>query len=277
MFYLHDLYTGKIIEFSSKQALLWHWKRLIRHTVCRLNPITGHFDKNLGAAALICGYENKDIHWAPDFTDLNLSGKDFYSPYIYAPEMGKLKRYMVLDQDGHSVDIRMWTKEINEVSDTNINRWHSARPESKNQPRFRMDPCGYGRKDHHHRVSAQALMFSTLRREQIDPMEEVEITPIRGSAEPRTTISPVMMDDATAAKSIRNHYDGSNQSWKKTKCGKQWAKHKKGVKPQSIRKQRQRKNIPIEGTDVYAEWHLANMQAMYAYCNETFCEEESLW
>ena len=138
----------------------------------------------------------------------------------------------MFDDDGRSVDIRSWKKEIELLMDKGPSI--ARTPSTEHQPRFRQEPCGYGRKQQFHRRGYPSMTKQNLICESFfeDAMDGV---PVR--------YQPVI-DHSTARRRGCGHasFDALDnmaemkmrfglKSWKQqSKSARQWCKHKKGVK-----------------------------------------------
>lgn len=178
------------------------------------------------------------------FLQLNITGKDTYSAllpdggYVVSPLNGIaypthsrtniLRRYQVLDQNDHPVDIRTWTREIDMINSGNLPK---PKYTDRNQPVFRRDPVDEGSKDHSHRINLPKMMIQQCRH-YADACADAREWRDMGLTDaiiqrliPRQKTHPV---DAT----IRCEYKHGNKyrqhSWKnQTKSCRQFARHKK--------------------------------------------------
>lgn len=135
----------------------------------------------------------------------------------------KLCRYQVLDELGHPCDIRTWSQAIKDALAESYPTWH-LRPRQKPspQPRFRIDPIGWGSKRKHGYCKAKSFVMQKLR----DVRNKFELD---------------LEDDLSGHVPVRDHskpriLDQSYRDWKKSdhKCWKtsskkknQWERHKK--------------------------------------------------
>lgn len=182
-FFVQDLYTGQVWFGTQGEIAAW-WKQ--------------HNGKN-------------------NFSQLNMTGNDTYRMempvytddrnILWIPQYPK-RRYKVYDEEGRSIDIRLWPKEL----------WR-PRPIVQRSPYYGQS----GKKRHRRRGHAPAGVHRILKsacsqgyHQYIDE-DELLAPPIRNKAIPSWT-------------DIEDHYEKRwrrmDNSWKKrSKCHKQWQRH----------------------------------------------------
>ncbi len=222
MYTLVDLFENTAREFDTRERLLsfWRWEIqgrnstpwFIRRLVFRELNITG-----------------KDKH--PADSSANSMSNRFPGGLRIAAESGsslgelRLGRYQVLDEYGHSCDIRTWTDTIQSVLAEACPVWRQNPSEkSACQPRFRIDPVSCGCRRHH--ASRRLSTFTKQKLEDIRNKFELDV-----------------WDDLCGCSPLRDHSkpripDQSFRRWKKTdnKCWKtqskkhaQWERHMRQV------------------------------------------------
>ncbi len=118
-----------------------------------------------------------------NFDELNVSGKDtrrgvvgtapWYSEAlgtIRIPIFGQvLRRFMVVDDTGHKIDIRKWFAEVEAVNGAEVDMFGNVmlpgsqyRKESAQNNGFRKGPCGEGARKTRHRARCAALWKQNL-------------------------------------------------------------------------------------------------------------------
>lgn len=200
MYYLVDLYKDTSMSFETKVDILAHWR-------FRLNQ-----ESPFGIAKLL------------DFSNLNVTGNDMYSrPFVDTWK----RRFQVLDEQGRSIDIRTWKKEIDIVNAMDYFPWHHP---SVRSPRFRMEPAVMGCKKPYRKGRYNSFTKQKLREKRgaVEPDFEDDLlgfTPISDHSKPRT-------------KERWPHKPNLDiRSWKsRTKNASQWGRHLDRVTELPIRK-----------------------------------------
>ena len=231
MYYLVDLKENKTIPFNSKLDLLYY---------CFSEP------------------EHHPLWWAPDeiiprmmdFIELNVTGKDIVTGFEKVPgkfwfyggtafpcyeKVATLRRYMVTDEQGRSIDIRTWLPEIALVKSGKYRPAHKTAVSK--EPAYRREPCGQGRKQHFHRVGCPAMWRCSLA-EAMDGEDlalEADVRPMRDHSGIRKR---GIKDETSYERAERR----ASRSWTCSKCwkdqskaGRQWAKHKKAKNGRFLR------------------------------------------
>lgn len=215
MYYLVDLFENTKKEFDTKCAVLsyWRWRVIGR----RFN------------------YPSKITRLT--FNELNITGKDMGLIYTFCPghrdpETGffitsgytcsiGLRRYQVLDSDGHPCDIRTWKDEIRLVEKETFPSWIPACKTAPG-PRFRVDPIPYSGGYPMRNRSCGSFTLQRLKDIKNKPDFDFEndflgFTPIRDHSKVRT---PDM--------SYRKWKSRPIHSWKtQSKNRSQWGRHQK--------------------------------------------------
>lgn len=189
MYYVYDFANGWSYPFETKEELALWWRER-DHNFNELN-VTGN-----------------DIfvnHWYKPI----LVGEVYF--YISTPER-YLRRFQVLDDDGRSIDIRLWPKFV----------WEWQKP-------YKSRYWGWsGSKKHGHRHSGPALWRGTRRSASIsasdwDLIEEALPCPVMD----RTAIRKKVLDIDPYDCIEKRCCCSKSKSWKdQCKARKQWAKQK---------------------------------------------------
>lgn len=231
MYYLVDLKEQKTEVFKTKLDLLYYRFSKPEHGPLWYNP-------------------NETIPRMMDFLELNMTGKDtvtgmekvpgkfwFYQGTTFPcyEEVATLRRYMVTDEQGRSIDIRTWLPEIALVKSGKYRPTHKKA--NAKEPVYRREPCGQGRKQHSHRVGYPAMwhraLAETLNEE--DLALDAEVRPTRDHSGIRKR---GIKDETSFERAERR----ASRSWTCSKCwkdqskaGRQWAKHKKAQNSRFLR------------------------------------------
>ena len=200
MFYLMDLYKDTSMSFETRIDLLTYWRfRLVpEHRFYAAKPL--------------------------DFSNLNVTGNDMYSrPFVDTWK----RRFQVRDEQGRSVDIRTWKKEIDIVNAMEHFPWRRS---TKPIPRFRREPAVMGCKMPDRKGRYNAFTKQKLRDKwgTVEPDFEDDLlgfTPVKDHSAPRV-------------KERHPHKPNLDiQSWKSsTKNAFQWGRHLDRVSELPIRK-----------------------------------------
>ena len=192
------------------------------------------------------------------FDDLNVTGNDMrpgvvevkYHPVIGTYSVfGKVqRRFQVFDQDRRSIDIREWSQEIIDISLFGPDD-HATPEQFSRCPAFRREPCGLGKKNSLHRMTAPAMLHRTLcdAAGSRDTLADIE-----------ADVFPIFDHTAARKRGYGKHgwncYDqkwarkkNSVRSWKdQRKTPRQWSKHKKNVKTNGLRDMRNWRDDGLE-------------------------------
>ena len=198
--------------------------------------------------------------WYMDFSELNVTGKDIHPNAVFRYFGGvdgdhplqvsgtkpMLRRYQVIDDYKRPIDIRTWRAEIQLLEANGPIAFKMA---EQKLPKFRHEPCGYGRKRHCHRVSCPAMTRQGVTEELVAGFDDSDFDylPVIDHSKARNRgIAGQGFDlyDLKAGKAARN----AGRSWKhQSKSVRQWAKHKRGVKLDGLRKPDNYHELDLEG------------------------------
>ena len=235
MYYLIDLQEKKSVkEFVTKMDLLVHWAKVVN------GVWAWRFQEHF--------LQGRKI----DFRALNITGKDVvkkFMPtgkYFISPFTGLLaeehdyvnvqRRYQVLDDFGHPVDIRLWTDEIRMIESGLVNPYGN-KDIDYHLPEFRREPALEGAKPHghYHHLPKMMIQYAThvAAAEFEDDLYELNLTAKRiQQCKPRVRHNVVNANFSIDNK-ICNLY--GRKCWKQqSKNYKQWAKHKSSLKRHNL-------------------------------------------
>lgn len=216
MYYLVDLKEKKTATFRTKLDLLYYRfskpeRRPLWYNPQEIIPRVMDFSElNVTGKDIVIGFEL-------------VSGKSFFSCY---EKVATLRRYMVTDELGKSIDIRTWLPEIVLVESGQYQPTY--RMADSKQPMYRREPCGQGRKHHFHRVGCPAMWHRSMAEAAgvEDLALEADVRPLRN----RSGIRKRGIEDEAPFEKAERRISRSwtcSKSWKdQTKAGRQWAKHK---------------------------------------------------
>jgi len=187
-----------------------------------------------------------------DFSALNVTGKDtvvktVQDGYHYNPRLGTIplyvtqqvmRPYQVIDDEGRSVNITQWAKDIKEAEAILSGQRSFSHVEDTALPRYRFDPATQGRKQHYHRPLYPSMWKATMaekynidmeRAEVDEALMELDMCPVRDKSRTRTSqYSHCDVYDIVENRCLARFRNKS--SWKKNhKSRKQWGKHKRGM------------------------------------------------
>lgn len=228
MYYLIDMNTGKTVaQRDSRDGIMMAYLGVTNNTKYRFLLRDRKLDftyLNITGKDITTGMERTgEYYWNPELR---------YSFPVYA-KVTRLRPFMVIDEYGRSQDIRLWTDVIKRI---NSGIYPPVQRKNEPQPRFRIDPAGYGRKYNNHRVNLRAMLYQQMKL-QTEPVDEdmLDIRPIIDKSNVRKRVSEGEAWDSYEDK-IHNKYS-SSKSWKdQSKSHRQWAKQKPGSKRRNWRK-----------------------------------------
>ena len=173
-----------------------------------------------------------------DFSDLNVSGRDIkpcsrwmhrwngseYVVHQISNGPTELRRYQVQDENGRSIDVRMWTSEIEAV--TRCARFGSdymSVTPCHRQSGYRKEPCGVGARRTLHRVGCVSMWKQNV----IDGCrynghdgEDCVHNPILDHTQARKRVNPINGNTDNVYR-----FGGGDRCWKNQRGAKQWGKH----------------------------------------------------
>ena len=190
MYYIHDLYLNKFYALTQEQLVTW-WKRKFPHMDTRFDQL------NMTGNDTIACYENRVVHDKANGTDETVTERHEY-----------LRRYMVTDDAGRAVDIRLWSDET----------WSYVPP----KPVYSWGPYhSHGS----HRVSGPSMKMGTLRMAQDEPdMDGHKPIVDRTGVRNKILMSPLDTMEYYDRRHAHGYY--ADKSWKAQTRGKrQYAKH----------------------------------------------------
>lgn len=231
MFYIINLMTMAVVASAASKLEL----------LCAKDSST-----TFGGTPVFLRFDRMQVKWRLDFSELNVTGKDIapnanyrycwvdgaYAAYRVSADAPTPRRYQVLDDDGRSVDIRTWKREIELLMK---NGPDIARSKSvEHLPRFREEPSGCGRKQHCHRRSCPAMTKQNLICEAniedaLDGVPARYLPVIDHSKARRRNCARAALGALDSMAEMKMRY--GLKSWKhQSKSARQWCKHKKGIK-----------------------------------------------
>lgn len=237
MYYIIDLTKNTTHAFEDKLNLLYGWKKL---TYPRVWPTS----------------------LAPfNFKELNVTGKDSYpaeiptGEYTYSEDLGfyicvyktiqKMKTFQVRDDDGRSLDIRLWKDEIALIDDGWTPQHHGFRLD---EGKFREGPWPHTGKPHAHCCSGPAMWHRFVQETTRNHQDELEdYRPVQDKTKVRTRGLNL---DSSWNIFDRKYFKKHSLSWKdQSKAAHQWARHKKGVTKRHLRNAKRWKPQSMHETD----------------------------
>jgi len=188
------------------------------------------------------------------FEELNVTGRDtlpfavpggtYYDPQMecfgcYFKKVYALRQYQVFDENWRSVDIRLWEKEIEEVT-KELNKPCQYRFQfTKDVPGYRKDPCGYGRKCHLSHTHLGPLWNSAIREADGDifPEEDMgDYRPVIDRTKPRKR-GIYAGEGYNRSDKLFAHKWHRSKCWKdQTHAERQWAKREPGCSKVALRR-----------------------------------------
>lgn len=166
------------------------------------------------------------------FDELNITGKDIKVSYGFDANGNysgswTLRRLQVLDEQGRSVDIRSWTKEMESILSHPL-RWAQADRFDPRDPDYRSAPIEGTEKDSSRRVSGYAMWHQTAATNEATSLDDDDYdgyTPVIDHGAVRKRL-PDLYSQWNQYE--RKHYgrDHLRKSWKDSSKGqRQWSKN----------------------------------------------------
>lgn len=215
MYYLVDLLTKERSKFKTKEGLVFAWHTIYMHNVNQYFFMQKSFSLADGL-----------------FDELNVTGRDCYIVRTFSdlPER-RLRRYQVLDEQGHSIDIRQWMPIFQKIAEAHT-PWEYR--EGYLAPKA-AEPIRSGFVRHNHRYRLPTLQIQARRDAlYVIDFDELDQVPLYNRTKVRNKTYDEECSWDKVERKVRNRFGKKN--WKdQSKAIKQWAKHRAGCDLQSMR------------------------------------------